>query len=126
MLTKSALKELAPSLTASPGTVFAGIDVGKKGRQVSIMTGKAKEEARLRIDNSRCGFGFLIGQAHGVQFFMPGFERAHSLGYEKTSWPEVMRSGQTLCAQIIHVRTSLPWTQVFKPQFCSRGGMYLC
>jgi len=47
----------------SPGTLFVGVDVGKKGHQVSIMTEKANIEARLKIDNSRGGFEYLLNQA---------------------------------------------------------------
>jgi transposase len=37
--------------------------VGKKKHQVSIMTEKARVVSRFRIDNSRAGFEYLLGQA---------------------------------------------------------------
>lgn len=47
----------------APGTLFVGIDVGKKKHQVSVVTEEAKVTARFRIDNSKNGFEYLLEQA---------------------------------------------------------------
>ena len=44
----------------APGTLFVGIDVGKKKHQVSIMAEHARVAARFRIDSSRGGFEYLL------------------------------------------------------------------
>lgn len=47
----------------TPGTLFIGIDVGKKRHQVTIMTEKAKVVARFGIDATREGFDRLVNEA---------------------------------------------------------------
>lgn len=47
----------------SPGTLFIGIDIGRKRHQVSVMTEKASIVARFATSNSREGFEFLIARA---------------------------------------------------------------
>ena len=47
----------------TPGTLFIGIDVGKKRHQVTIMTEEAKVVARFGIDATREGFDRLVNEA---------------------------------------------------------------
>lgn len=47
----------------APGTLFIGIDIGKRKHQVSIMTEHARVAARFKIDSSRGGFEYLLEQA---------------------------------------------------------------
>ena len=76
-------KRIAQNIADTPpGTLFVGIDVGRKRHQVSIMTEKAAVVARFGIDNSREGFEFLLTRAMnckqkiGCQAFLFGSEPA--------------------------------------------------
>ena len=61
-------KRIAKNLAQlKPGTLFVGIDIGKKRHTVSIMTEKAKVVARFKVDNSKVNSQELIAQARQWQ-----------------------------------------------------------